>query len=325
MVWRHTVRSLSDAVERQPVLTLTVGGLRGGGVAGLATRLNTVRTTRVVSAWHRIDDPVALSLSLVLSFASSPQPLRPKRPDLEARLIKREPLTPTISRFTFRLDGVRPAWRAGQYVTLDFEPELGAGYAHMRDDDPQSLNDDYVRTFTVSSAPGSGDMQITARRHGPATAFLWKHNLRVPLDLPVLGFGGSDSFHISLDAAAPSPVFVAAGVGITPLLAQAPGLFGAGVRMKLLWSVRAEDMGLVEDTMKKIPELAGVTTLFLTGGGDENAVVGVEVERRRIEEADVVALNGEGRKFFLCTGPGMLKTVSTWLEGEDVVWEDFGY
>ncbi|ERS96522.1 hypothetical protein HMPREF1624_06726 [Sporothrix schenckii ATCC 58251] len=34
-------------------------------------------------------------------------------------------------------------WQAGQYITLDFGTELDLGWSHMRDDDPQSLNDDF--------------------------------------------------------------------------------------------------------------------------------------------------------------------------------------
>ena len=52
-------------------------------------------------------------------------------------------------------------------MALAFEDELSAGYSHMRDDDPRSLNDDYVRTFTVSSAMGRGlphdEFEITFR------------------------------------------------------------------------------------------------------------------------------------------------------------------
>ncbi|KAK7409006.1 hypothetical protein QQX98_008825 [Neonectria punicea] len=248
---------------------------------------------------------------------------------LSANLVKREVLTPSVNRFTFRLSSgdAAPQWHAGQYVTLNFEPELGSGYSHMRDEDPQSLNDDYVRTFTVSSLPGSSEVQITARKHGPVTNFLWKHNLRVPLDIPVLGFGGEEAFRIPLDSRAPRPVFIAAGVGITPLLAQAQAVLDAGVSLKLLWTLRGEDAPLAVDTFAKIPALAAATTLFVTGQAYQKQVaqMGTEVEMRRIGREDVEKLKGRRRHFFHCTGPGLLAALGSWLEGEEVVWEDFGY
>lgn len=256
------------------------------------------------------------------------QPISSTRPDIHASLVKREVLTPSVNRFTFKLEGrdAVPAWRAGQYVTLDFEPELGGGYAHMKDDDPQSLNDDYIRTFTISSPPGKGrEMQITARRHGPVTNFLWKHNMRVPLDIPVLGFGGEEGFQIPTNPNSPNPVFIAAGVGITPLLAQAPALLSSNTNLHVLWSLRTSDLPLAADTFARVPGLKAVTKLFVTGEGDVEDL-GAVVERRRLREEDVRGGGeGERRKFFLCLTPGMLGVVSGWLDGEEVVWEEFGY
>ncbi|KAL1801165.1 hypothetical protein ACET3X_001507 [Alternaria dauci] len=69
-----------------------------------------------------------------------------------ASLTKKEVLTPSIARFTFTVkDGI--TYQPGQWIALDFSKELDIGYDHMRDDDPGSLNDDFVRTFTISSTP----------------------------------------------------------------------------------------------------------------------------------------------------------------------------
>lgn len=70
------------------------------------------------------------------------------RVEITAKLVGREELTRSVNRYQFLLEGDavkqdEPMWRAGQYVTLDFEEELSIGYAHMNDDDPQSLNEDY--------------------------------------------------------------------------------------------------------------------------------------------------------------------------------------
>ncbi|KAI9151844.1 hypothetical protein HJFPF1_09055 [Paramyrothecium foliicola] len=255
---------------------------------------------------------------------------------IEAKLTGRTSITPSISRFTFGLSsskGPIPAWEAGQYITFDFAPELDNGYSHMRDDDPQSINDDFVRTFTVSSPPdGKSDIEVTLRRNGPATGLLWRHNLAVPLDVPVLGFGGEESFRLSKSS---SPaVFVAGGVGITPVLAQAPAVLASGTsadggpRLRVLWSLRAEDLPLAVDSFDRIKGLGQVTTIFVSGDIEKDGVAdvveklrgeGAKVHNRRLGSDDVDGLKKKGNKFYLCTGPAFLKKLEEWLDGEDLV------
>lgn len=267
-----------------------------------------------------------------------------------ATLLNREMLTPSIARFTFSLAtssttrGVR-MWKSGQHVTLDFSEELDVGYSHMRDDDPASLNDDFVRTFTVSSAPaaagpGKGEeevrdgteMQITVRKHGPATGLLWRWNLRAPLEVPVLGFGGEEEHRVPEVDDGREAVFVAAGVGITPALGQAPGLLAAGRRFRVLWSLRAEDIPLAVDVFGKIGGLAERTTVFVTGDGVDDSVegtltrLGSGIVRRRMRQEDVLLDRKDGtEKYYLCTAPEMLKLLLVWLDGKDVEYESFEY
>ncbi|KAI1356150.1 hypothetical protein F5Y01DRAFT_301650 [Xylaria sp. FL0043] len=299
-----------------------------------------------------------------------------------ATLLTRQIITPTVSRYTFKLtptksasgNGLR-AWYPGQHVTFDFSPELDHGYSHMRDEDPQSLNDDFVRTFTVSAplnprdlvqsetkTGGEGgevsvtselrdgaepELEIVVRRHGSATALLANWNLRVPLEIPVLGFGGVEDFRMPVARAVRNAednkesIFIAGGVGITPLLAQALGVLGADDekekgRLQVLWSLRAEDLPLAVDAFTKIHGLGPVTKLFVTGSlGDVgegrdlvNTVkdLGAKVVEKRMTKGDVLETGEKGkRKFFCCTGPAMMKNLLQWMEGEDVVFESFEY
>ncbi|UKZ53866.1 hypothetical protein TrVGV298_007668 [Trichoderma virens] len=268
------------------------------------------------------------------------------RPDVNATLVARDVLTPTIAVFTFKLETrdphSLPKWQPGHHVTINFEMEVSGGYAHMNDQDPQSLNDDYVRTFTVSSPPNSlpqkDHFQITARLHGPVTKFLWRHNTRVPLDLTVMGFGGKEAFALPISTTATTPfkepVYVAGGVGITPILAQAKAVLDASVPLKLLWTLRGEDLPLALHTFDRIPGLAEKTTIFATGSlssEDTEKLLekirerGAAVHDRRINAGDFGEMKQGGKKFYLCTGPSLLTSLRGWLEGEDVVWEDFGY
>ncbi|KAM7199631.1 hypothetical protein V8F33_004283 [Rhypophila sp. PSN 637] len=263
-----------------------------------------------------------------------------------ATLVKRDVLSPTIARYTFKLRNEQgraiPAWKPAQYVTLDFSGELDQGWSHMREDDPQSLNDDFVRTFTVSNClpeemeevtGEETELEITVRRHGPTTGFLWDYKFRVPLELPVLGFGGEDSFRIPTATGGGRSVFVAGGVGITPLLAQAPGLIKADVDFILLWSLRSEDLGVVVDSLQRIPGLAQRTRLFVTGVEAENAIEMVKglgaraTFQRRLLQQDVLAVKEgqKGTKYYLCASPAMQTILEGWLQGEDFVSESFGY
>ncbi|KAK4220019.1 putative oxidoreductase [Rhypophila decipiens] len=263
-----------------------------------------------------------------------------------ATLVKRHVLSPTIARYTFKLRNEKgrpiPAWKPAQYVTLDFGGELDQGWSHMREDDPQSLNDDFVRTFTVSNClpeemeevtGEETELEITVRRHGPTTGFLWDYKFQVPLELPVLGFGGEDSFRIPTATGGGRSVFVAGGVGITPLLAQAPGLIKADADFILLWSLRSEDLGVVVDSLQRIPGLAQRTRLFVTGVEAENAIEKVNclgtqgTFQRRLLQQDVLAVKEgqNGTKYYLCASPAMQTILEGWLQGEDFVSESFGY
>ncbi|KAK1767695.1 hypothetical protein QBC33DRAFT_450571 [Phialemonium atrogriseum] len=294
---------------------------------------------------------------------------RDQGPVTTATLVEREVISPTVSRYVFKLQPGASgrqlrAWKPGQHVTLDFSAELDDGWRHMCDDDPQSLNDDFVRTFTISNPPPSSaqgdrddaalddetELEITVRKHGPATTLLAKHNIRVPLELPVLGFGGEGAFRIPAagnggaaeDKDEKLAVFVAGGVGITPLLAQAPGLLAAlGKRgdagFRVLWSLRSGDLFLAVHTFEKVDGLARFVKLFVTGkiGEEERDFarktedLGAQVFGRRMERGDVLGAGSDGmitrKKYYLCTNPAMLKVLLGWLGDQETVSENFNY
>ena len=257
----------------------------------------------------------------------------------QANLLRQTSLTPTISRFTFALSNAT-THKAGQYVTLDFGSRLDMGYSHMRDDDPRSLNDDFVRTFTVSSPPGhppnpvrrlkDDEFEITVRRVGTVTEELFKHQGseqgdRMDLEVGVKGFGGE--FDVRQDGSE-TVAFVAAGVGITPLL---PSLDSLDLRrLLLLWTVRKEDLGLVEDVLNSCPELAARLTLFVTNALDSEAIKvttnagDVGVQKRRLGKQDL-DLNGQVQKYYLCTGTPLRKQLMEWLPDKELIFEDFNF
>ncbi|PSK34106.1 hypothetical protein B9Z65_8432 [Elsinoe australis] len=262
-----------------------------------------------------------------------------------AKLLKQIQLTPSISRFHFSLSNAA-TYQAGQYVTFDFSEHLDLGYSHMRDDDPRSLNDDFVRTFTVSSPPGlpprptrklaDDEFEITIRKVGVVTDFLSKHGRddgrsHLDLDVEVKGFGGS--FVVQQDQDAPVIGYIAAGVGITPLLPCLPSL--DLTKLRLLWTMRETDIGLASDMLDQHPEMAKSIKLFLTGDptkSDKDRTCMMKImasaaviEHRRIAKSDLDDLSAEVKRWYVCTGLAQRNTLLQWLEGQEVLYEDYNF
>ncbi|KAK2730930.1 hypothetical protein FQN55_005278 [Onygenales sp. PD_40] len=260
------------------------------------------------------------------------------RTSTTATLIKKEILTPSIGRFRFKIsDPSAPGkWTPGQYATLSFQNELDMGYSHMKDDDPTSINDDYIRTFTISSYPSGNltesEFEITVRKKGNVTRHLFMSSERSGLDIELRGYGGEFRFEDKPAGKTTTLTFIAGGIGITPLIAQLPGIDIS--RLQLFWSVAVQDLGLVLDTYRQFPELPTSTTLFVTGtdrdlSEEERANLasvsgsGTRVHRRRLGQRDLDVPQAE--EWYLCAGTGLKAVVLNWLAGKKVVYEDFNY
>ncbi|PIG89469.1 oxidoreductase FAD-binding protein [Aspergillus arachidicola] len=265
---------------------------------------------------------------------ASPAAIGDEKSSVTAMLVKKELLTPTICRFRFQISDPSKigTWTPGQYATLSFQEELDMGYSHMKDDDPSSINDDYVRTFTVSSYPvlnRSTEFEITARRHGNVTDYLFRTNERAGLEVPLKGFGGE--FYVHTPSEHDKIPFIAGGIGITPLLAQIPDLDVSHLR--LFWTISIRDLGLVLDTFNRFPLLPRGTSLFITGPEphDEktteqlatSVASGAQVERRRMEAKDLDLSLAD--VWYFCGGPSLKSSVLKWLAGKEIIYEDFNY
>lgn len=252
-----------------------------------------------------------------------------------AQLVKKIQLGPTISRFTFSVpDGVE--YSPGQWVAFDFSEHLNIGYSHMREDDPRSLNDDFVRTFTISSAPSAGghdkEFDITIRNVGVVTNYLFHQNDRAGFEVPIVGIGGEFVIEQGGEESGKITPFIAGGVGITPFLGQIGRLDVRSDRLKLLWTTRLTDTELVLRTFEEHPDLIPCTEVFLTGGemtSEADAKIkqleqkGIKFHNRRIEQADL-DIQGAG-SYYLCAGGPLRKQLLSWLEGKVVVFENFDY
>lgn len=265
-----------------------------------------------------------------------------------ARLVKKSLLAPDVARFSFAVEEGGLTYTPGQWAALSFKEELDEGYSHMRNDDPRSLNDDFVRTFTISSIPqhalGEGDkekkteegFEMTIRRVGKVTAFLFRQDAQSGFKIPLLGVGGE--FRIEQGSGAGEvrlTPFIAAGVGITPLLGQMNSLVLSPAAFRLFWTVRRDGLGLVVDALAAHPILAPLTQLFVTGaaadGGDDEVEEeleklreqGVTIQLRRLTKSDLEGV--DANRWYLCAGGPLRKQVLSWLPGREVLFEDFDY
>lgn len=264
-----------------------------------------------------------------------------------AKLIANTKITPTIQRYRFALSdpSVYGPWKPGQYVVFDFSNELDMGYSHMRDDDPQSINDDFIRNFTVSSVPNTlgehgEEFEVTVRKVGSVTGFLSWHKPGM-LEAGVLGFGGEFRF----DFDGKHGGFIAAGIGITPLLGQMGELdeqLKHG-RLKILWSLGIKDANLAAQILEEFPQLrsSDAMTIFITGDEqvlheEENSGAKVALQtlkemktvtllQRRVTRDDLEQMNKNVDQWYLCTAPAMRKQVQDYLAGHAIIYENFDY
>ncbi|KAL9057725.1 MAG: hypothetical protein Q9162_002199 [Coniocarpon cinnabarinum] len=249
------------------------------------------------------------------------------------KLLEQTPITPSISRFKFSLNNP-VAYVAGQWVALDFSDELDPGYRHMQDDDPTSLNDDYVRTFTVSSPPGQSgkssddNFECTVKSVGNVTKYMFQQHARHGLEIPMLGFGGDFKIEQKDDGITP---FVAGGVGITPVLGCLPTLDMK--RFKLFWTLHISDVNLAIDTIERSPSLAAGVDIYLTGVKDEVKAredtvalltAGVKTSFRRLTRTDLEQ-EELSNTWYMCVGPQLQKTLLEWLNGKEVIYESFDF
>ncbi|KAK5136810.1 hypothetical protein LTR08_002106 [Meristemomyces frigidus] len=257
----------------------------------------------------------------------------------QATLLSQTKLTPTISRFRFALENAA-SYKTGQYVMLDLSDHLDIGYSHMRDDDPRSLNDDFVRTFTVSSPPGSpphptrelkdDEFEITIRRAGTVTDFLFRHEgsknssgtRSSGLEVGVKGFDGG--FEVKQHSEE-TICYIGAGVGITPLLPSLGTLEYS--RLMAVWTLRSEDLGLVHDVLNQHPQLASRLRVYITNGTPSDTEqldkFGVDSQLRRLQKSDVESMNAD--KYYLSTAVSLRKQLEEWLPGKALVSEYFNF
>lgn len=268
---------------------------------------------------------------------------------LRARLVGAVPWARDIATLRFRVEGgagsrklrIRP----GQAVVLDFMDFIGPpGYAHMADEAPESINDDRVRTWTVSNADsddGVSWLELTVRavKGGVVTGALFRRVRElaltegpgvglVPLDVPIVADIVGVTGNFCLAPPGTKMLFVAGGIGVTPFLAMLKALAQRGEGDAVLaLSTREPDvmMGLLNaslTTAQMIPGAKVQLDLFISQGSAGilpiPAGYTATVHRGRIPPEFWAAMAAQDRQVFICGPDGFANAAEEGLAAAGV-------
>jgi uncharacterized protein len=236
--------------------------------------------------------------------------------ELEARLIDITKDSKGISTFTFVLPepvDVVP----GGFAIFDFSRQVKRWYQHMNDLAPQSLNDDHVRTFTVSKLSSDRrQLSITVKKSGVISSYLHSvsMNREEPVVLTLKGVGGTFTC-FEQGRALPHMLWVAGGVGVTPFLAMYRALRDFRQPMpeiELLYACRHDEVELVRELFDVKVQVFDSTAPSLQAGSGLRAV-----HRRRLNAGDFAGNPLlERATVFVCGPESLMADVRSWLDGK---------
>lgn len=313
----------------------------------------------------RLDGPESFSpynppLRLLASeLAVAGRPLVPVV-ETEAALVAVKRECSTVSTFTFALSAPADV-PPGGYAIFDFKevrcpvawngtvrrltpggrmPSLQVlhiGYQHMNNAQPRTVNDDLVRTWTVSrKARDCMSLSVTVKRQPGGLISPVLHDIPPSLDGVVLkiklkGFAGGMSCFAD-DGSLPPQTWLAAGVGITPFLALYRHLAaepGRQFSATLLFSCRGDEALLAREFADD-PRVR-VLLFDSTAAAASAAAGGLSVLPRRVTAADVAGVAGvAGSRALLCGPDAYQSSMRAWLEqagvpAAQIVSESFNY
>ncbi|MFT5014320.1 MAG: ferredoxin-NADP reductase [Dinoroseobacter sp.] len=189
--------------------------------------------------------------------------------------------------------GFEPKFEAGQFLTINVEI---AGQAH-------------VRTYTVSSAPSDKRLRLSIKRDGAVSIYL--HN-QLMANMTIKARPPSGGFVLNHDKPA---VFVAAGIGITPMMSMIREGFFRSIKyrveqpMVLFYQVRDETQLVFQDELKELQSLMGESLRVVKVFSGESALTNVEADHQgylnRLILRTELAL--DDYQFYLCGPAGFMQ------------------
>ena len=243
----------------------------------------------------------------------------------QATLIDINKVTQHCSRFTFQLEE-KISFKPGGFLILDFSETLERRYRHMNEQNPQSINDDYIRTWTISSSPpfnrNTNTFQPTNKisctiKHAPKgviSSLLHSRsiNQRPPLRIKFVGVGGEFTCFDQLNKAPEKLLFIAGGIGCTPFLAMYEGLCQTKQKVDLvvLFACRGDEINLLDDFRSSA--IVSSMSIFDTTLVESQSF---QTLNRRMQFEDIINVPSLiERDVYIC-GPGQFMIdITSWLE-----------
>lgn len=203
------------------------------------------------------------------------------------------PLTPTTTEFSFQ-PGRPLRFTPGQYIELNL-PHGKADHKGRR------------RVFSLTSPPGSAELTIGVGTAGPlSTAKRALLDLESGEELTATAVGGD--FVLPRNPAAPV-LLIAAGIGITPYLAQLSGSSAGDRDVVLLYLARtASELAYAEEL-----ERAGVRTIARLSDGSSPPAFMQDAGSARIDGAALKDLVPDiaGREVYVSGSPASVRSLRT--------------
>ncbi|EGQ7996635.1 oxidoreductase [Vibrio vulnificus] len=217
---------------------------------------------------------------------------------ISATLESVKQLTTSVSTFTFQLSELIEPPVPGGFGIFDFSGVVDSGYLHMNDSNPQSVNDDFIRTWTISSAANFNEkakqfnpvdkIDVTVKRKpdGLISNILHENTKQRSLNLSNIispnfsGTGGGFSCFSrnpedGLPSIPPQMLWIAGGVGITPFMAMWDGILNVSraipdretlrTDIVLLFSGRDDDMNLLRHFLAQTTPLPNNVCIKIFG------------------------------------------------------------
>jgi ferredoxin-NADP reductase len=200
----------------------------------------------------------------------------------------------------------------------------------MNDDNPQSVNDDYIRTWTITSSPpfdsntnmfeatNKVSCSIKHMPKGVMSSFLHSCSIdqQPPLYIKFVGVGGEFTCFNEFNQAPQKLLFIAGGVGFTPLLAMFEGLSQTKQKVDIvvLFACRGDEINLLNDFISS-PIVSSVSVFDSTGVNAPIESGSLKVYNRRMQFSDVINVSDvTNRHAYICGPAQFMVDVGSWLK-----------
>jgi len=221
---------------------------------------------------------------------------------IAATLVSTQQISETVRTFTFELSEAIEAPMLGGFGIFDFSGMLDSGYSHMNEANPQMVNEDFVRTWTLSNAPEfdaeknmfrrANQVSVTVKRKpgGLMSNFLHEfvaQQIEQPMQVDFKGAGGGFSCLTQDTAGGPPTIpakmlWVAGGVGITPFMAMWEGITNIAKvlpdqlssEIVLVFSGRGDDINVLRHflaTSSPLPKSLNLRILAFQSTGEASS------------------------------------------------------